>query len=155
MRNERILRRTLLQVKLLNTGLIGGDGGTLDTDTILLDGLSGIDGHLVVGLVTVLETLGRVSPGWFNASSTGAIGSYQVVVLQVNVEVSAPPVSAPATTKLTKHPDAKHNVYTGFRWCRTYGRMSCRGRVSNTDPISQGTPHGVERSPIGGWPVAP
>ena len=50
-------RRTLLQLELLNTGLIGGDGGTLDTDTVLLDSLSGVNGDLVIGLVTVLKTL--------------------------------------------------------------------------------------------------
>ena len=48
---------TLLQLELLNTGLIGSDGGALDTDTILLDGLSGLGGDLVIGLVTVLKTL--------------------------------------------------------------------------------------------------
>lgn len=50
---------TLLQLELLNTGLIGGDGGTLDTDTVLLDSLGGINGDLVIGLVTVLKTLER------------------------------------------------------------------------------------------------
>lgn len=50
-------RLTLLQLELLNTGLIGGDGGTLDTDTVLLDSLSGVNGDLVIGLVTVLKTL--------------------------------------------------------------------------------------------------
>jgi hypothetical protein len=48
---------TLLQLELLDTGLIRSDGGALDTDTILLDGLSGLDCDLVIGLVTVLETL--------------------------------------------------------------------------------------------------
>lgn len=52
-----ITKHTLLQLELLNTGLIGGDGGTLDTDTVLLDGLSGVNGDLVIGLVTVLKTL--------------------------------------------------------------------------------------------------
>jgi hypothetical protein len=51
--------RTLLQLELLNTGLIGGDGGALDTDTVLLDSLRGINGDLVIGLVTVLETLSK------------------------------------------------------------------------------------------------
>lgn len=50
-------QHTLLQLELLNTGLIGSDGGALDTNTILLDGLSGLDGDLVVGLITVLKTL--------------------------------------------------------------------------------------------------
>jgi hypothetical protein len=50
-------KRTLLQLELLNTGLIGGDGGTLDTDTILLDSLGGINSNLIIGLITVLQTL--------------------------------------------------------------------------------------------------
>lgn len=49
---------TLLQLELLHTSLIGSDGGALDTNAILLDGLSGFDGNLVIGLVTVLDTLG-------------------------------------------------------------------------------------------------
>lgn len=48
---------TLLQLELLDTGLIRSDGGALDTDAILLDGLSGVDGDLVIGLVTVLNAL--------------------------------------------------------------------------------------------------
>lgn len=47
---------TLLQLELLNSGLIGSDGGALDTDRVLLDGLGGINGDLVVGLITVLKT---------------------------------------------------------------------------------------------------
>lgn len=58
---------TLLQLELLDTSLIGGDGGTLDTDLVLLDGLGGVNGDLVVGLVTVLET--------------------EIIVLQVDIEV--------------------------------------------------------------------
>ena len=59
--------RTLLQVELLDSCFIRGDGRTLDSDRVLLDGLSGIDGDLIVGLVTVLES--------------------QIIVLEVNVEV--------------------------------------------------------------------
>lgn len=33
----------LLQLELLDTGLIGGDGGALDADLVLLDGFGGID----------------------------------------------------------------------------------------------------------------
>mgnify|MGYP006902565186 CR=1 FL=1 len=58
---------TLLQLELLNTGLIGGDGGTLDTNTVLLNSLGGIDGDLVIGLITVLNT--------------------QIVVLEINIEI--------------------------------------------------------------------
>ena len=57
---------TLLELELLYTGLIGSDGSALNTDGVLLDGLSGINSDLVVGLITVLET--------------------QVVVLEVDVE---------------------------------------------------------------------
>lgn len=57
----------LLELELLDTLLIGGDGRALDTDRVLLDGLGGIESDLVVGLVTVLQT--------------------KVVVLEVNVEV--------------------------------------------------------------------
>lgn len=59
---------TLLQLELLNARLIGRDGGALDGNAILLGSLGGLNGDLVVGLVTVFQT--------------------QVVVLQVNVEVS-------------------------------------------------------------------
>lgn len=58
---------TLLQVELLNTGLIGGDGGALDTNTVLLNSLGGINGNLVIGLITVLDT--------------------QIVVLEINIEI--------------------------------------------------------------------
>lgn len=51
------LLHTLLELELLDTLLIGGDGGALDTDRVLLDGLGGIHCDLVVGLITVLETL--------------------------------------------------------------------------------------------------
>lgn len=60
-------QHTLLELELLNTGFIWGDGGTLDTDRVLLDGLGGINGDLVVGLITILES--------------------EIVVLEVDVEV--------------------------------------------------------------------
>lgn len=78
---------TLLQLELLHTSLIGGDGGALDTDAILLDGLGGLNGDLVIGLVTVLKTL---LGNWSSArvpSSYRPGPAYQVVILQVNVEV--------------------------------------------------------------------
>ena len=53
----RPVRLTLLQLELLHTGLIWGNGGALDTNAILLDGLGSLNGDLVVGLVTVLQTL--------------------------------------------------------------------------------------------------
>ncbi|KAI6763787.1 hypothetical protein HG530_007576 [Fusarium avenaceum] len=58
---------TLLQLKLFDTSFIRGDGGTLDTDGVLLDSLGGINGDLIVGLVTVLKT--------------------EIIVLEVDVEV--------------------------------------------------------------------
>lgn len=57
---------TLLELKLLDARLVGGDGGALDTHRVLLNGLGGIDGDLVVGLVTVLEA--------------------EIIVLEVDVE---------------------------------------------------------------------
>ena len=45
----------LLETEFLDSGLIGGDGGALDTDMVLLDGVGGVDGHLVIGLVAVLD----------------------------------------------------------------------------------------------------
>lgn len=64
---RRFVIPTLLKLELLHTSLIWGDGGALDTDGVLLDSLGGIDGNLVVGLVTVLES--------------------QIVVLEVDIEV--------------------------------------------------------------------
>lgn len=58
---------TLLQLELFDSLLIGSNGGTLDTDRVLLDGLGGVDGDLIIGLVTVLEA--------------------EIVVLEVDVEV--------------------------------------------------------------------
>ncbi|KAH0281690.1 putative isocitrate dehydrogenase, partial [Aureobasidium melanogenum] len=58
---------TLLQVELLDTGLVRGDGSALDTDRVLLDSLGGINGDLVVGLISV--------------------GKTEIVVLEVDVEV--------------------------------------------------------------------
>jgi hypothetical protein len=47
----------LLQVEFLHTRLIGGDGGALHADRVLQNGLGGILGDLVIGLVTVLQSL--------------------------------------------------------------------------------------------------
>ena len=63
----RGLKLTLLELELLYTGLIGSDGGALNTDRVLLDSLGSVNGDLVVGLITVLET--------------------EIVVLEVNVKV--------------------------------------------------------------------
>lgn len=44
----------LLQLELLNPLLVGGDGGTLDANAVLLYSFRGVLGHLVVGGITVL-----------------------------------------------------------------------------------------------------
>lgn len=58
-----------LQMKspTFNTSLVGCDGGTLDAYIIFPDGLGGVNGNLVVGLVPVRQT--------------------QVIVLAVNFQV--------------------------------------------------------------------
>jgi hypothetical protein len=57
----------LLELELLDALLVRGDGGALDADAVFLDGLGGVQGDLVVGLV--------------------AVGQAQVVVLEVDVQV--------------------------------------------------------------------
>ena len=57
----------LLELEFLDALLIGGDGGALDTNRVLLDSLGGIECDLVVGLVAVWQA--------------------KIVVLEVNVEV--------------------------------------------------------------------
>jgi hypothetical protein len=66
---DRAVRRLphLLQLELLDPGLVGGDGGTLHTDTVLEDRVGRIDGHLVIGGIAVLHP--------------------EVVVLEVHVEI--------------------------------------------------------------------
>ena len=81
----------MLQLKLLNTGLIGRDGGALDGNAVLLGSLSGIDGDLVIGLVTVLQT--------------------QVVVLQVDIEVSAKSVSPGSTDDENEDEESQSGTY--------------------------------------------
>ena len=41
--------------RTFHTGLVGGDGGTLHSHTVLLGGQRGVDGDLIIGLVTVRE----------------------------------------------------------------------------------------------------
>ena len=41
--------------ELFDSGFVGGDGGTLDSDFALLDGFSCIEGDFVVGLISVLN----------------------------------------------------------------------------------------------------
>lgn len=57
----------LLEFEFLDSGLIGGDGGALDADLAVLDGLGSVKSDLVVSLVSVLDA--------------------QVEVLDVKVEV--------------------------------------------------------------------
>jgi hypothetical protein len=57
----------LFEAEFLDSCLIGGDGRALDADMMLLNGVGGIDGHLIIGFVTVLDT--------------------QIVVVEVHVEV--------------------------------------------------------------------
>ena len=45
----------LLQIELFHACLVRRNGGTLYSNTILLDGIGGVDGYLVVGLVPVLH----------------------------------------------------------------------------------------------------
>ena len=56
-----------LRLELLHARLVGRDGGALDADAVLLDGLGGIDRDLVVGGVAVLDA--------------------EVVVVEVDVEI--------------------------------------------------------------------
>ncbi|CAI8362236.1 MAG: Uncharacterised protein [Cellulomonadaceae bacterium TMED98] len=46
----------LLQAKFFDPGLIGGDGGAFDADTVFFDGVGRVDGDLVVGLVALFDT---------------------------------------------------------------------------------------------------
>jgi hypothetical protein len=57
----------LLQPELRHPGLVRGDRGALHADTVPLDGVRRVDGHLVVGLIAVLDR--------------------QVVVLELHLEV--------------------------------------------------------------------
>lgn len=41
--------------RTLNTSLIRGDGGALDTNVVLLDGLGSINGYLIICLVTIFH----------------------------------------------------------------------------------------------------
>jgi len=76
---------TLLELELFDTRFVGSNGCAFYTNGILLDGLGGIDGHLVVGLISVRKSLwAQVSIPGYDAVNR----AYQVVVLEVDVEVS-------------------------------------------------------------------
>mmetsp|Transcript_33511 Transcript_33511/g.51484 ORF Transcript_33511/g.51484 Transcript_33511/m.51484 type:complete len:253 (+) Transcript_33511:527-1285(+) len=57
----------LLEAEFLDTGLIGSNGGALNADLVLLDGVGSVEGDLIVGLVSLLDA--------------------QVEVLDIDVEV--------------------------------------------------------------------
>lgn len=50
----------LLQLELLYSSFVRGDGSALDADVVLLDGLGRVDGDLVVGLKRLRSRLQRV-----------------------------------------------------------------------------------------------
>lgn len=52
-----------LELEFLHAGLIRSDGGALDANAVLLDGLGAVHGDFVVGLVAVLHSQ-VVSEGW-------------------------------------------------------------------------------------------
>jgi hypothetical protein len=45
----------LLELELFDSGLVRSDGGALDADLALFDGLGGVEGDLVVGLISILD----------------------------------------------------------------------------------------------------
>jgi hypothetical protein len=61
--------RTLLQLKLLDTSLIRSYGRTLDSDRVLFDSFRGIYGNLIVGLVTVFQSLSKLGSGTFSGGN--------------------------------------------------------------------------------------
>jgi len=79
---------TLLELELFHTLLIGGDGGALDGDRVLLGGLGRVDGDLVVGLVTVLQSLYSMRCCTDMQAIGHQRGTHKIVVLEVNVEVA-------------------------------------------------------------------
>ena len=44
------------KLRTSDAGLVGGDGSALDTNVVLLAGLSSIESNLIVGGITVLHT---------------------------------------------------------------------------------------------------
>jgi hypothetical protein len=74
-------------VELLHSSFIRSDSSTLNTDAILFNGLSGIDGDLIFSLVTIFQPLEK------NISMTKLDGmpqwsSYQIIVLKINVQIT-------------------------------------------------------------------
>ena len=59
----------LLKLELLDTLLVGGDGGTLDAHLVLLDGIGRLYSDLVLGGITVLNG--------------------EIVVLKINVNIGS------------------------------------------------------------------
>jgi hypothetical protein len=100
----------LLELELLYTLLVGGNGRALDTNRVLLDGLGGVNCDLVVGLITVLEA--------------------KIVVLEVNVEVWV--------NELEPVVSACH-VVASPRFCRTLSLMTCQMILVISSPSSSTT----------------
>lgn len=73
----------MLELELLDAGLVRSYGRALDANRVFLDSFSGIDRDLIVCLVTVFQAL---------PISTGQAAwkqlTYQVVVFQINVQIS-------------------------------------------------------------------
>ena len=57
----------LLEAKLLDAGLVRCDGGAFDADMLALDRLGRVDGHLIVGGITVLDA--------------------QIVIVEIHIEI--------------------------------------------------------------------
>ena len=79
----------LLELELLDSGFVWCDGSALDTDRVFLDGLCGINGHLVVGLIPVGQT--------------------EIVVFQIDIKIS-PKVSINSKRRAGL---AKEEIHTG------------------------------------------
>jgi len=56
----------LFEVEFFHAGLIRGDGGTLDTDTALFDGIRRIYGNLVIGLIPVFHPKVKITDRHLN-----------------------------------------------------------------------------------------
>jgi hypothetical protein len=105
-----------LQPELRNARFVGRDGGALDADAVLLDGVGRVDRHLVGGLVAILDR--------------------QVVIVEVHIEVGVNqlvldvlPDDAGHLVAVEFHDGAGHLDFRHSNgpvgWC---GVISCGGR---------------------------